>query len=91
MTMDESTSIDSRKTVIAGVGIVSLVTGLLFTNSPPAIPSAETTAIWSGSLSLLFLTIRNINHKLRVLDKRLYLLAREVSELTGSGRRRRAR
>ena len=65
-----------------------MVTGLLFTNSPPALPSTDIAAVWSGTVSLLLLALKTLNNRLRVLDNRLYLLAREVSELRGSTLRR---
>lgn len=76
---------------MAGTGIVTVVTVVLLSNSPPTAPPVDIAAVWSGTLSLLLLMLNSIHRRLRVLDSRIYSLARDVSELRGRRRWRRAR
>jgi peptidoglycan/LPS O-acetylase OafA/YrhL len=79
--MDEPKSQNSMKTLVAGAGIVAAVTAVLATNSSPSLPTLDVTAVWSGTVGLLLLVLNSIHGRLKVLESRLYALAREVSEL----------
>jgi peptidoglycan/LPS O-acetylase OafA/YrhL len=86
--MDKPTNHESRKTLAAGAGIVAVVTAVLATNSTPSAPTLDMAAVWSGTLGLLLLVLNSIHGRLKVLESRLYALAREVSELRGRTRKR---
>ncbi len=87
--MDQLSTRKNRRSLAVGMGVVAAVTTVLLTNSSPAVPTTDIAATWTGTVSLLVLTLKTINARLKVLESRLYELGREVSELEGRTQRKR--